>query len=165
MLYAVGDSHAFNVARHNSDDWINLAIPGKTSTDNEVINSIDNLLEGSTVLISLGANDTAATLKKLRNKENINPPDIIIKNIINIINLIKEKDCNTVFLLFPKNDIRSDIRLHPYSDEYQYKVRSGLKEALIGNSVVDYEYGLVDGVHYSRTSYQQIEKDIRENYS
>ena len=164
MLYAVGDSHAFNIATQNSDNWINLAIPGKSSTDKKIIESTDLLTPRSTVLVSMGSNDIAFSLKKARQKEHILTIETIVNNIIKVVNLIKEKDCRPVFLLFPKNDIRSAGLLHPYSNDYQNKVRNRIKEELECHTVVEYDYGLADGVHYSIKSYQLIEKDIREKF-
>lgn len=161
--YSIGDSHAEGLSYDKR--VINYAHGGQPSTSQSNYSGsykghptgIDNVPEGSYVLIAQGANDTANSARAhidSKGKTPLVPPAKIASNVAAIVSAAKAKKCKVVFVLFPNGNNRAPGLAKYYSGDYQDDVRQAIRAA-VGVPVVDLEgKGLSpDGIHGSPGAY------------
>jgi hypothetical protein len=142
-FYTVGDSHAVGLANYAGKPWISKAKNGTRSTDPIHLAAIDSIPIGSTVAISLGANDS----------QNIKTdPTTIATSVSNVVNTATQKGLKVYFILFPTGT-KSNA-------EFRAKVRDAIK-ASIDVPIIDLEgSNLVDGTHADASAYKKAASEI-----
>jgi peptidoglycan hydrolase-like protein with peptidoglycan-binding domain len=142
-FYTVGDSHAVGLANYAGKPWISKAKNGTRSTDPIHNSAIASIPKGSTVAISLGAND-AQNIKT--------DPKTIATSVSNVISAAAQRGLKVHFVLFP-------IGTQPNA-EFRAKVRDAIKSA-VDVPIVDLEGSkLVDGVHADASAYKKAAQSI-----
>lgn len=163
-IYSIGDSHAEGISYDRR--VANYAHGGQPSTSqsnytgsyNGHPTGIDNVPEGSSVIIAQGANDTANSARAhidSKGKRPLVPAQTIASNVAKLVNAAKAKKCKVVFVLFPNGSGRAPGLAKYYSGDYQDEVRQAIKNA-VGVPVVDLEgKGLSsDGIHGTPAAYK-----------
>lgn len=161
--YAIGDSHAEGISYDKR--VINYAHGGQPSTSETNYSGsykgrpqgLDNVPDGSAVIISQGANDTANSARAFtdsQGKRPLVPPQTIAANVAKVVQRAKAKGCKVVFVLFPNGNGRAPGLAKYYSGDYQDEVRQAIKSA-VGVPVVDLDgKGLgPDGIHGTPGAY------------
>lgn len=159
-VYAIGDSHAEGLSY--TKGIINFAHGGQPSTSDTNFSGsynghptgIENVPDGSFVVISQGCNDAANSMLSYMNskgKTPLVPPETIAKHVVRIVHTAQAKNCKVVVVLFPNGD----PKIKPsYGGPYQEKVRQAIKAA-VGVAVIDLEGStLADGVHAIPADYK-----------
>jgi putative chitinase len=159
-VYAIGDSHAEGLSY--AKGIINYAHGGQPSTSNTNYSGnynghptgIDNVPDGSFVVISQGCNDAANSSRAYQDSQGktpLVPPDTIASRVARLVDAAQAKQCKVVFVLFPNGD----AKIKPYyGGPYQEKVREAIRSA-VGVPVVDLEgSALSDGVHAVPSAYK-----------
>jgi len=159
-VYAIGDSHAEGLSY--AKGIINYAHGGQPSTSNTNYSGnynghptgIDNVPDGSFVVISQGCNDAANSSRAYQDSQGktpLVPPDTIASRVARLVDAAQAKRCKVVFVLFPNGD----AKIKPYyGGPYQEKVREAIRSA-VGVPVVDLEgSALSDGVHAVPSAYK-----------
>jgi pyrimidine deaminase RibD-like protein/GNAT superfamily N-acetyltransferase len=159
-VYAIGDSHGEGLSY--TKGIINYAHGGQPSTSSSNYSGnynghptgIDNVPDGSFVVISQGCNDAANSSRANLDSKGKIPlvsPDTIANNVVRLVNAALAKRCKVVVVLFPNGD--PNTRPY-YGGPYQEKVRQAIK-ASVGVPVVDLEGSpLADGVHAVPSAYK-----------
>lgn len=171
-IYSIGDSHAEGLSYDKR--LINYAHGGQPSTSKSNYSGnykghptgIENVPEGSFVVIAQGANDTANSARAFidsKGKTPLVPPAKIASNVAAIVSAAKSRKCKVVFVLFPNGNGRAPGLAKYYSGDYQDEVRQAIKSA-VGVPVVDLEgKGLSpDGIHGSPSAYLSAAKEAIE---
>jgi peptidoglycan hydrolase-like protein with peptidoglycan-binding domain len=166
QIYAIGDSHAKGITYDKR--IISRAFPGHASTNPSNISGtfdsqptgVNNVPEGSSVIVAQGCNDAANSSKAnldSKGKTPLVPPQTIATNVAKIVQALQAKKCKVVFVLFPNGD---PAKKPYYGGEYQDKVRQAIKGA-VGVPVIDLEgKGLgSDGVHATPGAYLAAAKE------
>jgi predicted chitinase len=159
-VYAIGDSHAEGLSY--AKGIINYAHGGQASTSNTNYSGnynghptgIDNVPEGSFVVISQGCNDAANSSRAYQDSKGrtpLVPPETIANHVVRLVNAAEAKRCKVVFVLFPNGD----AKIKPYyGGPYQEKVREAIRSA-VGVPIIDLEGStLSDGVHAVPSAYK-----------
>lgn len=142
-FYTVGDSHAVGLANYAGKPWISKARNGTRSTDPMHKAAIASIPKGSTVAISLGANDAQDVRAN---------PQAVATNVAGVVNAAKQQGLKVHFVLFP-------VGTKP-NGEFRAKVREAIKAA-IDVPVVDLEGSrLLDGVHADASAYKKAASSI-----
>lgn len=142
-FYTVGDSHAVGLANYAGKPWISKARNGTRSTDPMHKAAIASIPKGSTVAISLGAND-AQDIKA--------NPQAVAANVAGVVNAAKQQGLKVHFILFP-------VGTKP-NGEFRAKIREAIKAA-IDVPVTDLEGSrLLDGVHADASAYKKAASSI-----
>lgn len=164
-FYTIGDSHAVAVATAGGKDWVNLAIGGRSSTDQAMLANIAKVPKGATVLVSQGANDTANSARAhidSQGKRPLVPAQQIANNVANVVNKVKAQGATVIFLLFPNGPGRGAGLAKYYGGDYQDEVRKAIKSAVGDVSVIDLDgKPLTDGVHATMGSYKEVANKVR----
>ena len=159
-VYAIGDSHGEGLSY--TPGIINYAHGGQPSTSSSNYSGdykghptgIDNVPDGSFVVISQGCNDAANSSRANLDSKGKIPlvsPDTIANNVVRLVNAALAKRCKVVVVLFPNGD--PNTRPY-YGGPYQEKVRQAIK-ASVGVPVIDLEGSpLADGVHAVPSAYK-----------
>lgn len=163
-IYSIGDSHAEGISYDRR--ITNYAYGGQPSTSQTNysgtkdgrVTGLDNVPEGSNVIIAQGANDTANSARAhmdSKGKKPLVPPQTIASNVAKIVNAARAKKCKVVFVLFPNGSGRAPGLAKYYSGDYQDEVRNAIKAA-VGVPIVDLEgKGLgSDGIHATPSAYK-----------
>ena len=159
-VYAIGDSHAEGLSY--TKGIINYAHGGQPSTSNTNYSGnynghptgIENVPDGSFVVISQGCNDAANSSRAYQDSRGKTPlvsPETIASHVSKLVHAAEAKRCKVVFVLFPNGD----AKIKPYyGGPYQAKVREAIKSA-VGVPVIDLEGStLSDGVHAIPADYK-----------
>ena len=160
-VYAIGDSHGEGLSY--TPGIINYAHGGQPSTSSSNYSGeyqghptgIDNVPDGSFVVISQGCNDAANSSRANLDSKGKIPlvsPETIANNVVRIVNAALAKRCKVVVVLFPNGD--PNTRPY-YGGPYQEKVRQAIRSA-VGVPVVDLEGSPLDasGVHAVPSAYK-----------
>ena len=161
-FYTIGDSHAVAVATAGGKDWINLAIGGKSSTDDGMLANIAKVPKGATVLVSQGANDTANAMKAAeQTKKPPKDPKAIAANVANVVNKVQAQGATVIFMLFPNGPGRGPGLAKYYGGDYQADVRDAIKAA-INVEIIDINgKPLTDGVHATMGVYKEVANQVK----
>ncbi len=163
--YTIGDSHAVMVAIMGGKGWTNLAIGGRSSTDREMLGNISKIPKGSVVLVSQGANDTANAILAHKQGRPLKSPEIIARNVANVVNLVQAQGATVVFMLFPNGPGRGGKGAEHYGGPYQDKVRSAIRSA-VGVPIIDINgKPLYDGIHAGNATYKEVANQVRQKYN
>ena len=159
-VYAIGDSHAEGLSY--TKGIINYAHGGQPSTSNTNYSGnynghptgIENVPDGSFVVISQGCNDAANSSRAYQDSRGKTPLvslETIASHVSKLVHAAEAKRCKVVFVLFPNGD----AKIKPYyGGPYQAKVREAIKSA-VGVPVIDLEGStLSDGVHAIPADYK-----------
>jgi peptidoglycan hydrolase-like protein with peptidoglycan-binding domain len=152
--YTIGDSHAVAVATAGGKGWTNLAINGKSSTDQGMLSNIAKIPKGATVLVSQGANDTTIALSQGAKT----PPQTIAANVAKVVDKVKAQGANVTFLLFPVGKGRGDTK-------YQEQVRDAIRSAIGDTPVVDLNGKPLqpDQVHAQMGAYKEVAGQVMKS--
>ncbi len=163
--YTIGDSHAVMVAIMGGKGWTNLAIGGRSSTDREMLGNISKIPKGSVVLVSQGANDTANAILAHKQGRPLKSPEVIARNVANVVNLVQAQGATVVFMLFPNGPGRGGKGAEHYGGPYQDKVRSAIRSA-VGVPIIDINgKPLYDGIHAGNATYKEVANQVRQKYN
>jgi peptidoglycan hydrolase-like protein with peptidoglycan-binding domain len=164
-FYTIGDSHAAQVAVMGGKDWVNLAVGGASSKGShpkiqQMLGNISKIPKGSTVLISLGANDTANAMTAGKPSRTASS---IATDVANVVDKVKAQGpSKIVFLLFPNGPGRGSKDAKFYGGEFQDQVRSAIKNAIGDVEVIDINgKPLYDGVHAGNSTYKEVANQVR----
>lgn len=142
-FYTVGDSHAVGLAHYAGKPWVSKAKNGTRSTDPMHKAAIASIPKGSTVAISLGAND-AQDIKA--------NPSTVAASVADVVNVAKQQGLKVHFVLFP-------VGTQP-NGEFRSKIRDAIKSA-VDVPVIDLEGSrLVDGIHADSSAYRKAASSI-----
>lgn len=168
-IYTVGDSHAEGMSYNKG--FINYAHGGQPSTSQTNFagsyqghpTGVDNVPEGSIIVVAQGANDTANSARAFmdsKGKIKLIPPTTIANNVAKVVNAAKAKG-QVIFVLFPNGSGRAPGLAKYYSGDYQNEVREAIKSA-VGVPVVDLEgKGLApDGIHGTPGAYKSAGAEV-----
>ena len=169
-FYSIGDSHAHAVGQMGGRDWVNLAIGGRSSTDSELFSNAKRIPRGATVLVSVGANDTANAAKRhvdTGGKSLIKNPRIIAHDVEKFVSAIRAQSAaKIIFLLFPNGPGRGPGLAKYYGGDYQEEVRDAIKGALGDIEIIDINgKPLTDGVHAGMSTYKEVANQVKSNAS
>jgi hypothetical protein len=161
-FYTIGDSHAVAVATAGGKTWVNLAIGGRSSTDQAMLGNISKIPKGAVVLVSQGANDTANAMKAaITGKRQPIPAQTIATNVANVVNKVQAQGAKVIFLLFPNGPGRGPGLAKYYGGDYQEEVRTAIKSAIGDVTVIDLNgKPLTDGVHATMGSYKEVANKV-----
>lgn len=169
-FYTVGDSHARGVGTASGlDDAHNLAVngaatTGPASTTREMWSNIPKIPKGASVLICVGANDTANVVranKDTQGRVKLPPASKIVGDVMKVVEAVRAQGvANIVFMLFPSGDNK---KTQYYAGDFQGEVRDALRSA-VGVKVIDYDGSPLqkDGVHYQFGVYKQAGDEARK---
>jgi peptidoglycan hydrolase-like protein with peptidoglycan-binding domain len=142
-FYTVGDSHAVGLANYAGKPWVSKGKNGTRSTDPMHKAAIATIPKGSTVAISLGANDAQDT------KAN---PQSIATSVAGVIDAAKQQGLKVHFVLFPIGT--------QANGQFRAAVRDAIK-SMIDVPITDLEGSkLVDGIHADGPSYKKVAATI-----
>jgi peptidoglycan hydrolase-like protein with peptidoglycan-binding domain len=142
-FYTVGDSHAVGLANYAGKPWVSKGKNGTRSTDPMHKAAIATIPKGSTVAISLGANDAQDT------KAN---PQAIATSVAGVIDAAKQQGLKVHFVLFPIGT--------QANGQFRAAVRDAIKST-IDVPIIDLEGSkLVDGTHADGSSYKKAAGEI-----
>ena len=165
--YTIGDSHAVAVATAGGKDWVNLAVNGKSSTDAGMLANIAKIPKGATVLVSVGANDTANAARASIDSQGKTPPKPakdIAASVANVVNKVKAQGATPIFMLFPNGPGRGAGLAKYYGGDYQEEVRSAIKSALGNTEIIDINgKPLTDGVHAGMATYKEVAGQVMKS--
>jgi len=91
QIYAIGDSHAVAIAK--SGGFVNLATVGRSAFSSDNDGAVGKVPAGSTVVLSLGANDMLNS-----NKSGV------VGRVQGLIDELKKKKCKVYYVLFAETD-------------------------------------------------------------
>lgn len=161
---AIGDSHAVAVAQMGGKQWINLAVGGASSKGShpkitQMLGNISKIPKGSVVLVSLGANDTANAMTAGKPSRT---PSSIASDVASVVSRVRDQGPSKIFfLLFPNGPGRGSKDAKFYGGEFQDQVRSAIKGALSGVSIIDINgKPLYDGVHAGMSTYKEVAQQV-----
>lgn len=167
-FYTIGDSHAVAVAQAGGKEWINLAIGGRSSTDQEMLANINKIPKGAVVLVSQGANDTANAARAhidSQGKRPLKPAQSIAASVANVVDQVQAKGATVIFLLFPNGPGRGTGLAKYYGGDYQEEVRTAIKSAIGSVPVIDLNgKPLTDGVHATMGSYREVANKVKTEH-
>lgn len=160
--YTVGDSHAVAVATAGGKGWTNLAIGGRSSTDQEMLGNISKIPKGAVVLVSQGANDTANAMKSAElTKKPPKDPKAIAASVANVVNKVRAQGATPIFMLFPNGPGRGAGLAKYYGGDYQEEVRSAIKGVLGNTEIIDINgKPLTDGIHAGMATYKEVANQV-----
>ena len=115
-IYAIGDSHANAIAK--AGGFVNLAKDGRRVERPENQAAVDQVLPGSTVVLSLGANNMLDENK-----------DAVADQIANLLENLLAKKCKVYYILFAETD-------NPKFTKDRNRLRTAVQSA-IPSSVID----------------------------
>jgi peptidoglycan hydrolase-like protein with peptidoglycan-binding domain len=142
-FYTVGDSHAVGLANYAGKPWVSKGKNGTRSTDPMHKAAIATIPKGSTVAISLGANDAQDT------KAN---PQSIATSVAGVIDAAKQQGLKVHFVLFPIGT--------QANGQFRAAVRDAIK-SMIDVPITDLEGSkLVDGIHADGSAYKKAAATI-----
>lgn len=167
-LYTIGDSHAVAVATAGGKGWINLAIGGRSSTDQAMLANIAKIPKGAVVLVSQGANDTANSMRAAmdsQGKRQPVPAQTIANNVANVVSKVEAQGAKVVFLLFPNGPGRGAGLAKYYGGDYQEEVRKAIKAAIGSVPIIDLNgKPLTDGVHATMGAYKEVANRVKAEH-
>lgn len=141
-LYTVGDSHAAGVAAADRR-WINKAKVGAKSTDPSVSSSLDDIPAGSTVIISIGHNDSTGSNRS---------PEEIASQVDSVVSGALQKKLKVYFLLFPTGNGPTSER----NDAVRMAIYKQISPKV--STVFNLNKGALskDGIHLNSNEYRGI---------
>lgn len=164
--YTIGDSHAVAVATAGGKNWVNLAIGGRSSTDQAMLANIAKIPKGAVVLVSQGANDTANAMKASeQSKKPPKDPKQIASSVANVVNKVQAQGATVIFMLFPNGPGRGPGLAKYYGGDYQEDVRNAIKSAVGNVEIIDINgKPLTDGVHATMGVYKEVANEVTTKY-
>ena len=140
-LYVVGDSHAAAIA-HMDSRWLNKARNGAKTSDIGA-NVLTDIPAGSTVIISIGHNDSTGTKQT---------PEEIASKVDSVVSEAVSKKLKVYFLLFPTGNGPTAAR----NEEVRMAIYRRIKSKV--NTVFNMDKGTLsqDGVHLTSGDYKGI---------
>lgn len=149
-IYAIGDSHAVAIA--GSGGFVNLATNGRSAFSSDNDGAVGKVPPGSTVVLSLGANDMLTS-----NKAGV------VSRVQSLIEELKKKKCKVFYVLFAETD-------NPKFAKDRNQLRNQMS-AGIGNSASIIDMGSLhydpknkkDGIHAPMSWYAGAAKKVSAN--
>ena len=144
-IYAIGDSHA--VAIGNTGKFINLATNGRSASDGENDAAIAQVVPGSTVVLSAGANDMLKPNKQQT-----------VSRVTSLISKLQQKKCKVFYILFAETD-------NPKYAKDRNQLRQ-LVEASLPSDIEVIDMGKLsiangDGIHAPMSWYAGVAGQVR----
>lgn len=144
-IYAIGDSHA--VAIGNTGKFINLATDGRSASDGANDSAIAQVVPGSTVVLSAGANDMLKPNKQQT-----------VSRVTSLINKLQQKKCKVFYILFAETD-------NPKYAKDRNQLRQ-LVEASLPSDIEVIDMGKLsiangDGIHAPMSWYAGVAGQVR----
>ena len=144
-IYAIGDSHA--VAIGKTGKFINLATNGRSASAGENDAAIDQVIPGSTVVLSAGANDMSSSNKQQ-----------VVSRVISLISKLQQKKCKVFYILFAETD-------SPKYSKDRNQLRQ-LVEASLPSDIEVIDMGKLsiangDGIHAPMSWYAGVARQVK----
>jgi len=167
--YTIGDSHAVAIAQMGGAGWHNLAVGGAPSRGShpfvqKMLAGIGQIPQGSVVVVSLGANDTANAYRAAKeNGRKARDPSDIAQDVAGVVEQVQARSPRlVVFMLFPNgpgyNPGNKDAVW--YGSQYQDSVRAAIKSA-VHVPIIDINgRQLSDGVHAVPAVYKDVAQEV-----
>lgn len=146
-LYAIGDSHANAIG--STPGFINMSKDGRSAFDPANLTAIEQVVPGSIVVLSAGANDTYRQNK-----------GAVVMRIEKLLNALLAKDCKVYYVLFGNVDSANTNYSSHLRDEVKSQLPNGI-EVLDMGALQPNSAQSRDGIHRSDGWYVSVANKVK----